>query len=495
MTSLSLLIISYTLVVGHALLSITRNNGLRISFPDRVRYYSPLRSPSLHLCSSSSDRTDASISVDVDSDDSDDADISPALYKKLLDNQIVLSLTAKGSQAFDFFRTSTATINPVSLYQWEKVVDNLSQELSQLTNKDALLAVYASLLANVAATTLDPLQMATFQLLSNAIMDTLIKLRPPNTPITDLIDEITDIHLDFLETFSKLIDADGGEDSYTQTSQQEYLCYQLAGLVRRTYARISRGLGGDFDTSSQTQEMRINSWVSPIYARLERRFVRFIASNAEEQEEEINAASFEKLLNKLKIEINPRYSLSGVTIERPDTSSPPPSSFSPSTDGQDDPSVIASSNDPAFFYPAWETASFIGKVMRNVVATLDVITALEAKTMGSFQTDLADRMKSLAKPLERLAGAYCNIGKTGSMGSSQGSDVAQISVLGEKDLRRVEDMLNIGHAAVAAVYSVWQIRHNIVGKFQCAVSIYPLNICDQHALSMHPPSQPSRHTI
>ena len=157
----------------------------------------------------------------------------------------------------------------------------MSQELSQLTNKDALLAVYASLLSNVAATTLDPLQMATFQLLSNAVMDTLIKLRPPNTPVTDLIDEITDIHLDFLETFQKLIDADGGEDSYTQTSLQEYLCYQLAGLIRRTYARVSRGLGGDFDTSSQTQEMRINSWVSPIYARLERRFVRFVASNAE----------------------------------------------------------------------------------------------------------------------------------------------------------------------------------------------------------------------
>ena len=459
----SFLILSFTLVIGHAFLSITSNNrGLSVPHSDRVRYDSPLRSLSLRLCSSSSDVNDDNIAIDVDVDD--DSDISPALYKKLLDTQIVLSLTAKGSQAFDFFRTKTATINPVSLYEWEKVVDNLSQELSQLTNKDALLAVYASLLSNVAATTLDPLQMATFQLLSNAVMDTLIKLRPPNTPVTDLIDEITDIHLDFLETFQKLIDADGGEDSYTQTSLQEYLCYQLAGLIRRTYARVSRGLGGDFDTSSQTQEMRINSWVSPIYARLERRFVRFVASNAEEQEAEINAASFEKLLKKLKIDINPRYSLSGVTIERPESSSSS-SSFSPSTNEQDGSPVVATSHDPSFFYPAWETASFIGKVMRNVVATLDVISALESKTMGSFQSDLADRMKPLAKPLEKLAAAYCNIGKSGSMGSSQSSDAVQISVLGEKDLKRVEEMLNIGHAAVAAVYAVWQIRHNIVGKF------------------------------
>ncbi len=384
------------------------------------------------------------------------------MYKKLLDNQIVLSLTGKGAQAFDFFRSSSATnplpsnINPASLYQWEQQVNSLSAELSQLTNKDALLAVYASLLIKVAPFQLDPLQTATFQLLSNAIMDTLIKLRPPMTPVTDLIDEVTAIHLDFVEKFQQMID-DGGDEGYSQSSAQEYLCYQFAGLVRRTYSRISRGLGSEFDMAQSTQELRINSWVSPVYARLQRRFVRFLAANAEEQEVEINAASFEKLLNKLKLEVVPRYSLSGVKVDRPQSSG---------TDGSGGSGSIleASSNDPSFYYPSWEAASFISKIIRNVVATIDVIPALESKVAGAFQSDLSDRMKPLAKPLEKVASAYCNVGPSTAIGGGGShSSATQLSVLGAKELKQVEEMLNLGHDAVAAVYATWQIRHNIVG--------------------------------
>ena len=196
----------------------------------------------------------------------------------------MLALTAKGAQAFDFFRApSSSLLTPAALYQWEQQVDALSAELTQLTNKDALLAVYASLLRQVAPTQLDPLQMATFQLLSNAIVDALVRLRAPGAPVTSLIDEITDVHLDFVDQFQSMID-DGGEDGYSQSSTQEYLAYQFAGLVRRTYARISRGLGSEFDMSLSSQEMRISSWVSPVHARLQRRFVRFLSAAAEEQE-------------------------------------------------------------------------------------------------------------------------------------------------------------------------------------------------------------------
>ena len=178
----------------------------------------------------------AAAAADSKDKEDDDDDEDPALYKKLLDTQIVLALTAKGTQAFDFFRTPSALLTPAALYQWEQQVDALSAELTQLTNKDALLAVYASLLRQVAPTQLDPLQMATFQLLSNAIVDALVRLRLPGAPVTALIDEITDVHLDFVDQFQTLID-DGGDDGYSQSSTQEYLAYQLAGLVRRTYAR------------------------------------------------------------------------------------------------------------------------------------------------------------------------------------------------------------------------------------------------------------------
>ena len=43
------------------------------------------------------------------------------------------------------------------------------------------------------------------------VMDALVKLHPPKTAITSLIDEITEVHLDYIETFRKVID-DGGEE-------------------------------------------------------------------------------------------------------------------------------------------------------------------------------------------------------------------------------------------------------------------------------------------
>ena len=81
--------------------------------------------------------------------------------------------------------------------------------------------------------------------------------------------------------------------------------------------------------------------------------------------------------------------------------------------------------------------------MRNVAATI-AVPALEMRVSGAFQTAISDRMKPLGKSLERLT----NNRKTS---------------LGEKERFQVEDMLNLGHLSVAAVYALWQIRHNVVG--------------------------------
>ena len=42
-------------------------------------------------------------------------------------------------------------------------------------------------------------------------MDALVKLHPPMEAITSLIDEITDVHLNFVDKFQPMID-DGGDD-------------------------------------------------------------------------------------------------------------------------------------------------------------------------------------------------------------------------------------------------------------------------------------------
>ena len=131
------------------------------------------------------------------------------MEEKLLDNQMIFSLSTAGDQAFDF--SSQRFLTAESLLVWESQVDSLAAQLNQLTNKAILLSVYASILKKAAIKELDPMQMATFQLFSNAIMDALLKLHNPMEPITGLIDEVTDVHLDFVDRFQPMID-DGGDE-------------------------------------------------------------------------------------------------------------------------------------------------------------------------------------------------------------------------------------------------------------------------------------------
>jgi hypothetical protein len=53
--------------------------------------------------------------------------------------------------------------------------------------------------------------------------------------------------------------------SYSQTAKQEFLCYQLAFLVLKTYDRLSKNLGIDFDNSASAQEYRLKNWVAPVF--------------------------------------------------------------------------------------------------------------------------------------------------------------------------------------------------------------------------------------
>lgn len=140
---------------------------------------------------------------------SSDDETDLMIEERLLDNQIILSLSELGSNAFDFSSTNMFTKDALLL--WEKQVDSLTGQLVQLTNKAVLLAVYGAILKKAAIKQLDPLQMATFQLFSNAIMDALIKMHPPMEPITSLIDEVTDVHLNFVDRFQPMID-DGGDE-------------------------------------------------------------------------------------------------------------------------------------------------------------------------------------------------------------------------------------------------------------------------------------------
>jgi hypothetical protein len=179
-------------------------NALAFTFPSRL-VSNMIKVQTISECSISTQVHNSKRIKMIASDEESDLMIE----EKLLDNQIIQSLSEAGSDAFDFSTENMLTKDALLL--WEKQVDLLSGELAQLTNKAVILAVYGAILKKAAIKSLDPLQMATFQIFSNAIMDALVKMHPTTEPITSLIDEVTDVHLDFVDRFQPMID-DGGDD-------------------------------------------------------------------------------------------------------------------------------------------------------------------------------------------------------------------------------------------------------------------------------------------
>ena len=124
---------------------------------------------------------------------------------KVQTNPIVL---AHSSKVFE-----QTNLNLTFLDIWDERLNVLVSEIRQITDRRAVLKAYLSILTTIAIKLLDPLQMTAFQILVNAVMDRLLSLYPKNVPITELIDEISDVHLNFVETLTSQISSNAEDDT------------------------------------------------------------------------------------------------------------------------------------------------------------------------------------------------------------------------------------------------------------------------------------------
>jgi hypothetical protein len=94
---------------------------------------------------------------------------------------------------------------------WESEVRSIASDIRLVTSsKQVALSAYKQLLAVSAPITLDPLHLATFDLIARAVIDNIVKFQK-SAPVTEIVDDLTDIHLDYIEPFRSVID-DGGSD-------------------------------------------------------------------------------------------------------------------------------------------------------------------------------------------------------------------------------------------------------------------------------------------
>jgi hypothetical protein len=327
-------------------------------------------------------------------------------------DDLVLSIAARAG-ALSAVLSGAEAIDTDGMVAWEMQLETLSAELRRVTRRPVLYAVYSQLLHKFVPTELDLLQISVFDRLASAIVDALVKLQPSEAPITAVVDELTETHLEYVEKFRVAVD-DGGDEGYSQSSRQEFLCYQYALLAHFTYQRLSRGLGEGFDNSVDTQLMRVSNWEDPLHARLQRRFVRFLSTNVEDKSEEILSRAFDALVDRVQVRLpaaaSARYTLTSAPVS----------------------------------YAPWEQCLLLTKVIRNTAEYVDRLS-LAPKLSRRIQEELAPELGRIAAPIELLV----------DKGFSR---------LDGKDRALVEAMLNLGHAVVGGVLSLWQVRSNMVGS-------------------------------
>ena len=131
--------------------------------------------------------------------------MSSELYASPLDEDMALSLSAKAIELFQYTHiTRDVKFTKDRLLIWEERLSNVVPELKALPNKDILLKVYSTMLSKASLAELNSLQLSSFQLMTSAIADSLVKAFPKSIAITSLVDEVTYIHLEYIESFQAL---------------------------------------------------------------------------------------------------------------------------------------------------------------------------------------------------------------------------------------------------------------------------------------------------
>ena len=128
------------------------------------------------------------------------------LHVSPLDQDMILSLSSKAIEVFEHtqIRRGDTKFTKDKFLSWEEKLSSIVPELKSFPNKDILLKVYSTILNKASTIELNSLQLSSFQLMAGAIADSLVKSFPKSMAITSLVDEVTDIHLDFIESFQAL---------------------------------------------------------------------------------------------------------------------------------------------------------------------------------------------------------------------------------------------------------------------------------------------------
>lgn len=83
--------------------------------------------------------------------------------------------------------------------KWEVRLNEYAAGIRENRDRSMLMQTYTGVLGSSSSRVLDPLQITAYRVIVDAIVDALIHLHPAGTPITAVIDEITEAHFGVIE--------------------------------------------------------------------------------------------------------------------------------------------------------------------------------------------------------------------------------------------------------------------------------------------------------
>lgn len=101
------------------------------------------------------------------------------------------------------------------LDKWGSLTKEYADKVRGFLTKTETLEAYNNMLSTLATNVLDPLQITSFEIVTNAVVDSLIQSFPKDTPVTSLIEELTDLHHSIIaDIFERKESGDEAEDLY-----------------------------------------------------------------------------------------------------------------------------------------------------------------------------------------------------------------------------------------------------------------------------------------
>lgn len=237
----------------------------------------------------------------------------------------------------------------------------------------------------------------------------------------------------------------------------DLIAFQFACAIQQFYSTFVDKISINYMLDSGVRNAKIQEFVGPIFARLQRRFPRFSNEEASESLLLYSKVLYRKYLQELPLQINPPYSLERTVHN--DKVGAYLNTFEYTNNGLQ----------IEVPFPEGELTLLVDRILRYISTPTDLSSLNYAMTQtyhDSLVRKTHELLNSARGLLQNTGTSTVDILESRLTHLSAYEQYQQTYVLLESPEMKqfIENSINLGHLAVMHGLSLWQIRQNIIGS-------------------------------